>query len=388
MKKKISVIIIGLAFAYGLLFISGYDWFLKGIGVIYLTGHDTAFLDDYRYFDNRAVPAPEVAQPWPDHEQFNQLEVSEALEAYHKKTKSVAFLVIKNDSLLYEKYYKGYGSSSKSNSFSVAKSMVSALLGKAVMDGYVKSLDQKVIDFVPELKGPYAQQVTMGDLSAMASGMKWDEKYYNPFSVTAAAYFVNDLTPLILDQPIIDEPGKSFRYLSGATQILGIALTRAVKKTLSDYLSESFWKPMGAEQEALWQLDSATNGMEKAYCCFATNARDFARFGKLYKNHGRWNNTQLLDSTFIAKSIQPRFEASPEYGYGWWLETYKDHKVFMERGHLGQYVIVFPELDLIVVRLGELKGNRSAGNPYTEDIYIYMDAALEMAENVTENKSS
>jgi len=388
MKKKISVIIIGLAFAYGLLFISGYDWFLKGIGVIYFTGHDTAFLEDYRYFDNRAIAAPKVAQPWPEHEQFNQLEVSEALEDYHKETKSVAFLVIKNDSLLYEKYYKGYGPSSKSNSFSVAKSMVSALLGKAIMDGYVTSLDQKVIDFIPELKGTYAQQVTMRDLSTMASGMKWDEKYYNPFSVTAAAYFVSDLTPLILDQPIIDEPGKSFSYLSGATQILGIALTRATKKTLSDYLSESFWKPMGAEQEALWQLDSEANGMEKAYCCFATNARDFARFGKLYKNHGRWNNTQLLDSTFIAKSIQPRFEASPEYGYGWWLETYKGQKVFMERGHLGQYVIVFPELDLIIVRLGELKGNRTEDKPYTEDIYIYMDAALEMAENVTQNKPS
>ena len=222
----------------------------------------------------------------------------------------------------------------------------------------------------------------------MASGMQWDEKYYNPFSVTAASYFISDLSQLILDQPIVDEPGKSFRYLSGATQLLGIVISRATQKKLSDYLSKSFWQPMGAEQDALWELDSEKNGMEKAYCCFATNARDFARFGKLYKNNGRWNNTQILDSTFIAKSIQPRFKASPEYGYGWWLETYKGHQIFMERGHLGQYVIVFPELNLITVRLGELKGERTEGNPYTEDIYIYMDAALEMAENVTKDKSS
>lgn len=388
MKKKFSALLIVLAFAYGLLFISGYDWFLRGVEVIYLTGHNTAFLDDYKYFDNRLVKAPEVAEPWPEHQYYNTQVLSKELENYHKEHKTVAYLIIKNDSLLFEKYYQEYGPTSKSNSFSVVKSMVSALLGKAIMEGYINDLDQKVIDFIPELKGTYAQQVTVGDLSSMASGMQWDEKYYNPFSVTAASYFISDLSQLILDQPIVDEPGKSFRYLSGATQLLGIVISRATQKKLSDYLSKSFWQPMGAEQDALWELDSEKNGMEKAYCCFATNARDFARFGKLYKNYGRWNNTQILDSTFIAKSIQPRFKASPEYGYGWWLETYKGHQIFMERGHLGQYVIVFPELNLIAVRLGELKGKRTEGNPYTEDIYIYMDAALEMAENVTKDKSS
>ncbi|MGC6421600.1 MAG: serine hydrolase domain-containing protein [Flavobacteriaceae bacterium] len=385
MRKKIISVGIGIAFSYGLLFVSGYDWFLRGLSVIYLTGHDTAFLDDYKHFDNRTVKAADMAQPWPQHQQYNQLPTPDSLEAYHEKTKTVAFLIIQNDSILHEKYYRGYGPDTQSNSFSVVKSMVSALLGKSVMDGYVKNLDQKVKDFIPELKGPYADQVTLGDLSSMASGMQWDEKYYNPFSVTAAAYFVSDLPQLILDQPIEQEPGKAFRYKSGATQLLGIALHRATKKTLSDYLSESFWQPMGTEHDALWELDSEASGMEKAYCCFASNARDFARFGKLYKDHGKWNNTVLLDSTFIAKSVRPRFESSPEYGYGWWLETYKEHRVYMERGHLGQYIMVFPDLDLITVRLGELKGDPLEGKPYTEDIYIYMDAALAMAGNVTKN---
>ena len=387
MKSKITTFVIGLAFVYGLLFVSGYDWFLRGIAVIYLTGHDTAFLEDYRYFDNRAVEASDTVQAWPEHQDYNKESISEDLEAYNIAHKTVAYMVIQNDSVLVEKYYNGYGPESKSNSFSVAKSMVTALLGKAIMDGYVSGLDQKVIDFIPELQGEYANQVTVGDLAAMASGMKWDEKYYNPFSVTAAAYFVEDLTTLILDQPIEIEPGKAFNYKSGATQLLGIALTRATKKTLSEYLSDSFWKPMGAEHTALWELDSEEYGMEKAYCCFATNARDFARFGKLYKDHGKWNGVQLLDSTFIATSIRPRFKESPEYGYGWWLDTYKGHRVFMERGHLGQYVIVFPDLNLITVRLGELKGKRINDDPYTEDIYVYMDAALEMAGYDPEDKS-
>ena len=385
MRKNIMTLLVGLAFAYGLLFVTGYDWFLKGLSVIYLTGHNTAFLDDYKHFDNRKVKSTNIAQPWARHRNYNQTKSPASLEAYHKATKTVAFLVIQNDSVLHEKYYNGYSSVSKSNSFSVVKSMVSALLGKAIMDGHVKSLDQKVKDFVPEIQGPYADQVTLGDLSSMASGMQWDEKYYNPFSVTAAAYFVEDITQLIIDQPINIEPGQAFRYKSGATQLLGIALTRATQKELSTYLSESFWQPMGAEQDALWELDSQASGMEKAYCCFASNARDFARFGKLYKDHGKWQGEVLLDSSFVATSVKPRFEASPEYGYGWWLETYKGHRVYMERGHLGQYIIVFPDLDLITVRLGELKGKSMEGKPYTEDIYIYMDAALEMAGHVTKN---
>jgi CubicO group peptidase (beta-lactamase class C family) len=214
--------------------------------------------------------------------------------------------------------------------------------------------------------------------------MEWDESYYSPLSVTTASYFVSNLDELILDQPIDIEPGKAFIYKSGATQLLGMALEKATGKKLSDYLYQSFWNPMGAESESAWQWDSEENKRVKAYCCLASNARDFARFGKLYKDHGKWNGKQLLDSTFIATSIRPRFEESPEYGYGWWLKNYRQHRVFMMRGHLGQYVITFPDLNLMVVRLGHLKGKSiDPDDPFTEDIYQYMDAALEMNQNAT-----
>jgi CubicO group peptidase (beta-lactamase class C family) len=304
----------------------------------------------------------------------------------------VAYLVIKNDSILYEKYYDGFGIASKSNSFSVVKSVVSALMGIAIQDGEIKSLDQKVVDFIPDLKGPYADQLRVGDLSSMASGQKWKEEYYNPFSVTSASYFVNDLDDLILNQPIDQKPGEAFRYKSGTTQLLGMVIKKATGKTLSAYLTEKLWQPMGAEHTALWQLDSNENEMEKAFCCLATNARDFARFGKLYKNHGRWNGTQLLDSSFVALSVKPRFEESPEYGYGWWLDVFQDKKVFMMRGHLGQYILVLPEEDLIVVRLGHLKdqekeskGKSSTGEAFTKDIYVYLEEGLKMIKNVSNN---
>ena len=125
--------------------------------------------------------------------------------------------------------------------------------------------------------------------------------------------------------------------------------------------------------------------MEKAYCCLASNARDFARFGKLYKDHGRWNGKQILDSTFIAKSLKPRFEESPEYGYGWWLNEFEGGKIFMMRGHLGQYVIVLPEKNLMVVRLGHLNDEINNVGSLKKDIFIYLKAALEMTQDVTQN---
>ena len=119
---------------------------------------------------------------------------------------------------------------------------------------------------------------------------------------------------------------------------------------------------MGAEHSALWQVDSKKNGIEKAYCCVASNARDFAKFGKLYLQHGKWNSTSLLDSAYIQKSVTNTFDDSPQYGYGWWIGEFKEKKYFYMDGHLGQYVIVIPEDNLIIVRLG----HSIDGKPRTE----------------------
>jgi len=379
MKRFFSTLIFIVLVAVSLLYLSDYSYLLRAVTKIYFTGHTTAFLSDYQQFENRVLPASENPQPWPLHKNYNSVDLSESLEVFHRETKTVAFVMFKNDSLYIEKYYDGYGPDSKSNSFSVAKSFISALLGRAIKDGKIKSLDQKVKEFIPELQGPYADQVTVGDLSSMASGQKWDEAYYSPLSVTTAAYFVEDLGKLILQQPIDEAPGKKYIYKSGTTQLLGMVLTKATGKSLTDYLYETLWNPMGAEYESYWQIDSEENELEKAYCCIASNAKDFARMGKLYKDYGKWEGQVLLDSSFVAKSIQARFPESPEYGYGWWLKSYKGHDVFMMRGHLGQYVMVFPKENIILVRLGHTKGpDGPTGDPFTPDIYTYMDAALEL----------
>jgi len=360
-----------------LLYITDTDYLLTAVRTIYLNGHTTAFLKDYEEFDNRVLKAGEP-QPWPIHTEYNRVSETPELTKTNEELGSVAFLIFKNDSLWFENYYDGYDKDSRSNSFSMVKSMVSALLGKAIMEGHIKSLEQPIGDFFPEFNEGLAKQTTVGDLSSMASGTNWDEAYYSPFSITTRAYFDEDLRDVMLGLKVVDTPGQRFKYASGDTELLGMIIEKATGKTLTEYLSESFWKPMGAENDALWQVDSDEYGMEKAFCCLASNARDFARFGKLYKDHGKWKDQQLLDSAFVAKSIRPRFEASPQYGYGWWLYQDNGKSFFMMRGHLGQYVIVSPEDNVIIVRLGHQKTKDAGVGKFSSDIKIYIDEAYKM----------
>ena len=376
-KKLLLWLVIVFATLTALLYILKVDYLLKAVRTIYLKGHATAFLQDYKEFDNRTVPKSHTPQPWAISKDYNSIKPTEELEKWHKKLGTVAFLIIKNDSLWNESYYDNYNKNSKSNSFSLAKSIVSASLGKAIMQGKIKSLDQKVSDFFPQFKEGKAARLTVGDLSSMASGLNWDESYYSPFSITTRAYFDNDLNKVILGLKVVDDPGKAYKYLSGNTQLLAMIIEKATGKSLANYVAENFWEPMGAENEALWQTDHK-GGIVKAYCCFASNARDFARFGKLYKQHGKWNGVQLLDSTFIAKSTVPRFSASPEYGYGFWTCQYKYKKIFYMRGHLGQYVIVIPQDDLIIVRLGNQHQASTKGSPHRDDFFAYIDETYKM----------
>ena len=382
MKKIIKIIggfLATILLVVILLFLFDYDYILKGIQVVYLQGHKTAYIDDYPEFPNRVIESDSsMAMSWPIHKDYNTAKPTTRLNNLNEELGTVAFLIIKNDSIWYEDYAEEYGSLSKTNSFSMAKSITVSMLGKAIKDGYIKDLNQPVGDFFPEFKKGLQAKLTVGDLASMASGLDWDEDYFNPFSQTARAYFGDDIRKEALGLKVIEEPGTAFKYLSGNTILLGMVIEKATGKPLTSYLSESFWKPLGMAEDALWQLDSEESGMEKAYCCIASNARDFAKFGKLFKDQGRWNGKQLLSPEFVETATNARFESAPEYGYGFWLSDYKGKKIFCMRGILGQYVIVIPEDDLIIVRLGHNLIRREEGEKHAKDFYIYIDEAYKM----------
>ncbi len=361
------------------LYITDTDYMIKAVRTIYLRGHTTAFLDDYKKFDYQIIEN-DTPQPWPNHKNYNLKKATETLEKANKDWGTIAYVIIKNDSIWYENYYDNYNANSKSNSFSMAKSYVSGLLGKAIMQGHIKSLNQPICDFLPAFCEGEAKKTTVGDLSSMASGTDWDEAYYSPLSITTRAYFDDDLAKVINGLKTVTTPGQSFKYASGDTQMLAMVIEKATGKKLYHYFEENFWKPLGSENETLWQVDSDDNDLVKAYCCITSNAKDFARFGKLYKDYGKWNGKQLLDSAFVTKSITPRFANSPQYGYGWWLKEQNGKNFFMMRGHLGQYVIVQPDDNIIIVRLGHQKSLDADVGIYTKDISLYINEAYKMME--------
>ena len=377
MKKilKLTLIVIGALVL--LIYIFNIDYIFKGVRTIYLTGNNTAFISDYEYFDNREIKSANP-QPWALHKQYNTIDESDKLKELNDERKTKSFLVIKNDSILFEKYYDGHKQTDISNSFSVAKSIVTSMLGKAIMEGKIKSLDQPVSDFFEEYKNGLASELTVGDLASMSSGMKWNEKYYSVINITSESYFTDDLRSVILGQEIENKPGKGFRYSSGDTQLLAMIIEKATGTSLSNYLSQKFWDPMGAENLALWQIDSEESGMEKAYCCIAATARDFARFGKLYIDKGKWGDTQILDSSFVELSLNPVFDDSPFYGYGWWLYEFEGKKVFTMNGHRGQFVISFPDENIIIVRQGDFN-NKGRVSERSGDLYQYISEGYKIA---------
>jgi len=377
MKKILKWTLIVLGVLILLIYIFNIDYIFKGVRTIYFTGNNTAFISDYEYFDNKEIRSANP-QPWALHKQYNTIDESDELEELNYERKTKSFLVIKNDSILFEKYYDGHKQTDISNSFSVAKSIVTSMMGKAIMEGKIKSLNQPVSDFFEEYKDGIASELTVGDLASMSSGMKWNEKYYSVINITSESYFTDDLRSVILRQEIENKPGQAFRYSSGDTQLLAMVIEKATGTSLSDYLSQKFWSPMGAETFALWQIDSKESGMEKAYCCIAATARDFARFGKLYIDKGKWGDTEILDPSFVELSLKPVFDDSPFYGYGWWLYEYEGKKVFTMNGHRGQFVISFPDENIIIVRQGDFnnKGRVSEGSG---DLYQYISEGYKLA---------
>ena len=377
-RKALIIFTFSILISLGIFFKSEIIYFYDLAKTIVKIKRTKADITDYKYFDNIDIPKSKKPQAWPFHKDFNTVKSTDKLNTTHDRLGTIAYLIIKNDSLWYEKYYDGYNEKSYSNSFSIAKSIVTGILGKAIDEGYIKDLDQRVGDFIPEYKNGLAAKLTVGDLSSMSSGMKWTEDYKNIFGVTARAYVGSGLEELIMSRPIIREPGKSFKYLSGDTQLLAMVIETATGKKISSLIYDWFWNPIGAENNALWQVDNLKTNTEKAYCCFNSNARDFAKFGKVFKDYGYWNGEKLIDSLFVKKATTKRFNESPHYGYGFWLGDYKGMEYFSMRGHLGQYVIVFPKENIIIVRLGKRNDKKTEENIYPDDQLTFIEEGLKM----------
>jgi len=283
---------------------------------------------------------------------------SSRFEDYLAKNKTVAFLVIHNDTLKYQAYFNDYHRESIVASFSMAKSFTSFLIGCAIEDGYIRSVDEPVSRYLPELAEKGFDKVTIENLLQMTAGLDFNESYINPFGDAASFYYGTNLEKYTLNLDLKSEPNQYMQYTSGNTQILGLILDRALDGiSLSQYLEEKLWSKVGMEYPASWSIDRKKDGLEKTFCCLNARAIDFAKFGRLYLKGGNWDGQQIVPRDWVERSTAVDTSNGSYWGYQyqWWLPN-KDGD-FIAEGILGQFIFVSPSENLIIVRLGEEYGS-------------------------------
>ena len=306
-----------------------------------------------------------------------------SLEDYLNASGMTAFLVIHDDKLLYERYFNGYDETSLSTSFSMAKSFASALVGIAIDKERIKSVNEPITNYIPELlkKDERFKSITIRNLLTMSSGIKYEEGGDLPWSEEAddtKTYYATNLRELALENCRIEgKPGEYFEYNNYNPLLVGLILERSTGMPVSRYLQEKLWKPMGMEADGSWSLDSTSSGFEKMESGVNARARDFGRFGMLFAKEGKWEGEQLISRQWVEESTRPDATTDPssDYQYFWWVNTPdgKDH--FSARGNYGQYIYVAPEKELVIVRLGKDEGEQ--GYDYWIDLFEEVSTKLD-----------
>lgn len=315
------------------------------------------------------------------------------LEEFLTSTDTTAFLVIRDDTILYEGYFNGFGRDSTCTSFSISKSITSALIGIALEEGLIGSLDDPVFLYLPELGERGLTDITIRHLLAMTSGLK--HKFSDsPFSDSTRSYFSLDIRKNALKRKSIEAPGNHFLYDNCHAQLLGMILERTSGMSVSSYTEEKLWIPLETEGDAFWSLDSEQSGFEQMAMGFNARPRDYAKFGRLYLNGGVWKGERIISREWIRASTQTDAnengsedfyaknmgngpygeffrELSGYYSYSWWgYRIDEPHSDFFAMGLLDQYLYLCPEKNLMLLRFGEGSG----------DVYWWPEVLLNIAE--------
>jgi CubicO group peptidase (beta-lactamase class C family) len=298
---------------------------------------------------SRIISADKNVYPLPN---GTPLDIGIDVDAYMKDQRTAGLVIIQDGKIRLEKYGLGFSGNGRWTSFSVAKSVTSTLVGAAIKDGYIKSTDDKVSDYIPDLKGSVYDDVTIRQLLTMTSGAKWNEDYTDPQSDVAlfdahkaepgVDVTVSYMRRLKREAP----PGTKWVYKTGETNLVGVLVSSATKKNLSDYLAEKIWRPFGMEQDASWILGST--GHEISGCCVQASTRDFARFGLFMLGGGMAEGKPVLPDGWIAAATTMQVATTrPGYGYGyqWWT---MDDGSYTARGIFGQGIFIDPKRKLII----------------------------------------
>ncbi|MGB0871297.1 MAG: serine hydrolase domain-containing protein [Flavobacteriales bacterium] len=360
-----------------------------------------ANITDHKIFPYTEINTGDVVYQFAESQKSLTIESkgeTKPLDDFLKKTSTVSFMVIQKDSILFENYYLGYQPDNISNIFSASKSITSLLVGIALDQGKIANIQDPVTKYIPELNDadPLFKELTIEHLLDMRSGLKFKEAYLNPFAHVARLYYGTNQLKQIKRLKFESKPGTKHKYQSISTTILGMVVERATEMELGKFLEKNVWQPMGMEFEATWSVDDKKNRSTKAFCCLNTTARDLAKIGRLYINHGNWNGQQIVSKEWIERSIVGNME-NDCYQNQWYTSSVVAHKSnevllypdsisavkaaesykiksfnvyeksddsgqwyinyctqsYYAVGILGQYLFVDPKREIIIVRLGE-----------------------------------
>ena len=344
-------------------------------------------ITDHRHFDNAplaraATPSPLPAAPtalhWP-----GGLD-SAAAEADLAAHGTVALLVARHGQVIHERYFNGYAADSLATSFSMAKSVVSVLLGIAIDDGRIAGVDDPITRYLPELlaNDPRFGRITLRHLLLMRSGIQFDEGYRSPFTEAARFYLSPDLRQQVARLRIEGQPDQAYAYKSGDTQLLGLAVERAVGQPLAQFAQQRLWQPLGAAHDASWSLDSAGSGVARAFCCLNARAVDYLRFGLMVLGEGQWNGQRIVSAQWLRDSTaaqsgrpgssdaaqrnieRPGTPQAAFYGWQWRRRPLPGSQPLQPRGMVyaqglhGQFLLIDPATQTVVLRLGQRAGGR------------------------------
>jgi len=320
-----------------------------------------ADVGDQDRFPSRIIPAGEDPSPLLSGDELDlgpsPLGGRDDFDGFLRRTGTHAFLVVQNHMLMYERYFAGSGRKMLHTTWSVAKSVVSTLVGIAVEEGRIGAVDDPVTEYVPELamRDPRFERITLRHLMTMSSGLRyWETDLPWPFADDTYTYYGADLRRIALEKSEIERPpGEEFHYNNYNPLLLGLVLERATGTSVSEYASAKLWQPLGAERDATWSLDSEGSRFEKMESGFNATAADFARFGLMFLHGGEWAGTRIVSDDWVreATALDTTTDPADGYQYFWWVEVERPGR-FYALGNFGQYIYVAPDTGTVIVRTG------------------------------------
>lgn len=340
---------------------------------------------DYKNFENRDIKGAKSFYSFKKKNEETYIEslfndrVSQSgftsFDEWAEKSQTTALIFIRKDTILYEKYFNGFSRDSYFHSQSVAKSFISFLIGTAIDEGRIQSINDPITIYIPELKerDHRFEKITIKNLLEMRSGLKYNTDFlpilniHAPWNDEVIGYYHPNVRKILLEKLDVEsEPGNAFEYNNYNTSYLGLIIERATKKTVSKYLEEKLWSQI-MEYDALFSIDSKESGFEYMPSRLIARAIDYARFGSLFLKKGNWNGKQIISENWILKSTREDKTISRDhypdwmgsgckrnyYSHQWWGNTNCDGTFqFFANGNLGQNIYVIPDKEIVIVHCG------------------------------------